>query len=62
MLRNALIHINIPVIEDDKVVGRITYKDIPKPKTVTDLNEENMRRFIERQRKQADAQERASLS
>ena len=62
VLRNALIHINIPVIEEDKVVGRITYKDIPKPKTVTDLNEENMRRFIERQRKQADAQTRSSLS
>jgi hypothetical protein len=52
-IRDLMLHINYPVIVEHKVVGRLAFLDIPTPKTITDLNEENMRRFKERQAKQA---------
>jgi hypothetical protein len=47
-IRDLMIHVNFPVVKNEKVVGRIAFVDIPKPKTITDLNEENVRRFTER--------------
>ena len=44
-LRNVFNHVSFPVIEGEKTVGCLTFTEIPRKKTIVDLEEENLKQF-----------------
>ena len=44
-LRNVFSHVTFPVVENGKVMGGLTFTEIPRKKTIVDLEEENLKQF-----------------